>query len=144
MKHNPTNHDDLIDSRDIIKRISELEDERDAHKDAAETYAEENNIPLTAEDEEETWGDTEEGEELKTLKALADDAEGYSGDWKHGATLIRDSYFEKYAQDLAEDIGDMPKNAAWPFTCIDWEKASDELKQDYTSVDCDGVTYWVR
>jgi len=75
------------------------------------------------------------------LQALEAEAEGYS-DWRHGAQLIADSYFEKYAQELAEELGQV--SDSWPFSCIDWEKAADELKQDYTSVDFDGVTYWVR
>ena len=32
----------------------------------------------------------------------------------------------------------------WPFNCIDWEKAAEELQQDYMSIDFDGVTYWMR
>lgn len=32
----------------------------------------------------------------------------------------------------------------WPFTCIDWDKAAQELQMDYTSVEFDGITYWVR
>lgn len=27
---------------------------------------------------------------------------------------------------------------------IDWERAAEELRMDYTAVDFDGVTYWVR
>ena len=140
----PTNRDDIIDSRDVIRRIRELENERDTHKDATETYAEENNLPFNAEAEQEAWEDSEEGRELATLQALADDADGYAEDWKYGCTLIRDSYFERYAQDLAADIGALDKCTPWPATCIDWEKAADELKQDYTSVEFDGETYWVR
>ena len=29
-------------------------------------------------------------------------------------------------------------------TCIDWAQAARELRMDYTSVDFDGVTYWIR
>ena len=50
------------------------------------------------------WEAEDEAEELKALKALQDEAESQS-DWTYGATLIKDSYFETYAQDLAEDIG---------------------------------------
>ena len=110
MRHEPTNRDDIIDSRDIIKRVAELEDERDSHKEAAETYAEENRLTFDEDAEQETWNDTEEGQELKALKALADQAEGYADDWTYGASLIRDSYFETYAQDLAEDIGAVPRD----------------------------------
>ena len=33
---------------------------------------------------------------------------------------------------------------AWPYRCIDWQQVADELRQDYTSVSFDGITYWVR
>jgi hypothetical protein len=58
--------------------------------------------------------------------------------------MIRDSYFKEYAQEFAEDIGAINKNASWPNTCIDWDQAARELQMDYTSVNFDGVTYWIR
>jgi len=120
------NNQDVIDSRDIIERIDTLESERE---DAAQPTE---------------WDESEDGQELKVLKALAEEAEGYAADWSHGETLIRDSYFQEYAQELAKDTGAVNTDAAWPNNCIDWEKAADELKQDYTEVDFDGVAYWIR
>lgn len=111
-----SNTQDIIDSRDVIERIKALEGTEDETEKA----------------------------ELKALEALQEEAEGYSDDWKYGATLIRDSYFTEYAQELAEDIGAIDRNAKWPLQHIDWEAAADELKQDYTSVEFDGTTYWVR
>ena len=120
----PTNADDVIDSRDVIERIEELE-----------SVAEDGDSLL----------DRNERIELLTLKALAEDAADYSEDWRYGATLIRDSYFVEYAQELAEDIeGEALGDAHWPFTCIDWEQAARELRMDYTPVEFAGVTYWVR
>ena len=78
------------------------------------------------------------------LEALQSEAEDYSPDWHHGECLIRESYFEDYAQELAEDIGAIDPNAHWPNDCIDWERAARELQYDYTAVDFDGVTYWIR
>ncbi len=153
-----SNSDDIIDSRDVIKRIEELDGERDmlaGEVDDAETAK----VGLIEPTDEETddaddqiatakralldWDEGDEGQELKALQALQEQAEGYS-DWTHGATLIRDSYFEKYAEELADDLGLLPKDAAWPATCIDWEKAARELQTDYTSVDFDGADYWIR
>lgn len=51
---------------------------------------------------------------------------------------------EDYAQELAADCCEMPKDIAWPFTCIDWEQAARELQIDYTSVSFDGIDYWIR
>lgn len=59
-------------------------------------------------------------------------------------TLISDDDFEEYARDLAESIGAIDPNANWPLSCIDWEKAADELRADYSSVEYDGTTYLHR
>ena len=118
-----SNAQDTIDSRDIIARIEELESVIEgAAGDALE----------------------DEHEELAALKALADQASGYVADWEYGEVLIRDSYFQEYAEQLAEDIGAINRNASWPNNCIDWERAACELQADYTAVEFDGVTYWVR
>lgn len=111
-----SNNEDVIDSRDVIARIEWLAD--------------------TEDDDEKA--------ELAALQALADKAEGYCSDWSYGATLIRDSYFTQYAEELADDIGAIDCNVGWPLTCIDWDQAAKELKQDYTAVDFDGETYWIR
>lgn len=113
-----SNTQDIIDSRDIIERIEELEAE-------------------VLDDEEQT--------ELATLKALIEDLSGNSGDSpEYGITLIHEHYFEDYAQELAEDIGAIPKDLTWPAYCIDWERAAHDLKMDYTSVEFDGETYYCR
>lgn len=88
--------------------------------------------------------DDDERNELSELAELCDQADGYCEDWEHGATLIRDCYFEDYARELAEDCGMVPDGIAWPLTCIDWKQAARELRMDYTSVEFNGVTYWVR
>lgn len=111
------NTEDVIDSRSIIERIGELENNEERG--------------------------TEEQVELDTLLKLQEDAEGYSPDWQYGSTLIRYSYFTEYCQELLEDIGDLPKDFPH-YIEIDWEKTADNLKVDYTEVDYDGVTYLIR
>ena len=128
------NSADVLDSRDIIARIEELEDER---ADLTDRMEEED---VAAELSQ--W-DADNGDELKALKKLAENGEG-SADWTHGETLIRESYFEDYARELAEDIGAVKADATWPCQYIDWEAAADALKQDYTECDFDGVTYLIR
>jgi hypothetical protein len=59
-------------------------------------------------------------------------------------TLIRSDSFVEYAEELAEDIGAIDRDAGWPLQYIDWEAAADALRQDYTEVDFDGDTYYVR
>ena len=70
--------------------------------------------------------------------------------------LIHENDFEDHARQLADDIGVfhvpsdqygediMDISNRWPFTCIDWEYAANELKHDYTCVEFDGVTYYCR
>jgi len=87
--------------------------------------------------------DEDEAIELADLKALAEEAEG-SPDWTYGETLIRDSYFERYAMQLADDIGAINRESTWPNNCIDWERAARELQYDYFRVDFGGDEYWVR
>ena len=117
MKTTISNSDDIIDSRQVIERIEELQG-LDALED-------------------------DDKEELLALEELQSEAEGYSDDWKYGVTLIRDSYFTEYAEELCKDIGDIPKDIPH-YIEIDWEKTAANIQQDYTSVEFDGVTYWVR
>jgi hypothetical protein len=150
-----TNSQDIIDSRDVMARIKELDEERESLANAfvvaqdalydpskSEEVSEHKEAITDAQTELEDW-DEENGEELKNLKALTEEGEGY-GDWQHGATLIRDSYFEDYAKQTAEDLGLISSETQWPATCIDWEKAAKELKQDYTCVDFAGEDYYIR
>lgn len=116
-KHDISNSDDIIDSRDVIARIEELEAQPEL--------------------------DEEDSEELCNLQALASEGEAYP-DWKDEETLIHEDYFETYAQDLAQDIGLIKDDASWPYTCIDWERAASELAHDYSTIEFGGVTYYIR
>lgn len=187
--------DDIIDSRDVIKRIEEIEEYETSYNDAKaehdeaiearkvaadaaeelrlefiqmldkhgygsqEANAAEEQLGLANEkltEAEDAVGDYAEAlrdaendftedlqEELIKLRALAEQGEGY-GDWSHGETLIADRYFPTYAEEVAYDIGAISRTANWPLNCIDWEQASRELKTDYTSIDFDGETFWMR
>lgn len=42
---------------------------------------------------------------------------------------------EDFAQDMAEQLGEIPKDAHWPLYCIDWEHAARELMMDYNEHD---------
>jgi hypothetical protein len=139
-----TNTEDTLDSRDIIARIEELRDERDTLKDARANVTDADPAGYnTAVKNLREW-EQDYGDELDALGKLAAEAEDCAEDWEYGAQLIRDSYFEGYAQELAEDIGAIDPKASWPLTCIDWKQAARELQMDYTSVEFDGVTYWTR
>lgn len=130
-----SNYDDVIDSRDIIERIEELEAEQ------AELVQKLSDGEIS-ESDMKAWDD-EEGQELDTLRALAEECEQYSSDWEYGVTLIRYSYIEEYCQDLLEDCGDIPKDLPW-YIAIDWEQTAQNILQDYSEVDFNGVSYYIQ
>lgn len=119
---------DIIDVRDIIARFEELENE----------------IPseLCQRDPEQVAEKNALDEILSDLSGNGGD-EQWRGDW-YPLTLIRESYFKDYAQELAEDIGAVDRNASWPNNCIDWDMAARDLRMDYTSIEIGGVTYYFR
>ena len=134
-----SNTQDTIDSQDIIQRIEELEE-------IIIIYEEE----LTEWENEEDQSDNnpedplDEREELEILKALAKEASG-SPDWPYGTTLIHESYFTDYCEELCKDIGELPQNLPWYIANhIDWEGVAEEIKADYIEVDFDCESYFIR
>jgi len=135
-------YDDIIDSRDVIARIDELESEiADLKEQLTELEVEDEDTTVECEEINDQMDALEE--ELAPLKALAEEASSYSSDWRFGEMLISDGHFTKYAQQMAEDIGAVDPDAGWPLNCLDWDQAADELKQDYASVDFDGEEFWI-
>lgn len=139
--------EDIIDSRDVIEKIRELENDRDYIKDKLDEAAETEPVDVEKKVELEKQlrefdEDEDQGGELSKLKKLESELEN-EGDWTHGITLINDSYFKQYAMDLAEDVEGMD-DRHWPFTCIDWDQAVKELQHDYSSVEFGSTTYWYR
>ena len=131
---NKLNTNDTLDVRDIIERFEELEEETTGED--AVTRAIVAGEDLSA-----------RRYELAQLIALLEDLKGNGGDenWRgdwYPVALIRDSYFQDYAQELAKDCGLVGPGVLWPNTCIDWKQAARELQYDYTSCEIDGVTYW--
>lgn len=57
---------------------------------------------------------------------LDDFQEAYSGEFDSD---------EDFAQDMAEQTADMPKDLHWPLYCIDWTYAAKELMMDYFEID---------
>ena len=86
----------------------------------------------------------EDQQELNSLLSLEAQAKSYNCDYDYGETLINEAYFVNYAIELASEISNNTYEETWPYTCIDWEKAAEELKHDYAPVDYNGVTFWIR
>ena len=160
-----------LDTRDLYKRQQELEDlkqavesAQEALKEAEDASAEHSATADGTPDNQEAFDEEEErlGEAVSDAQMALDDAQAEYGteeqeeladldnleseitDWRHGESMIPESEFEDYARELAE-MDDLDQKASrWPYTCIDWEKAADDLKQAYTPVSYQGEDYFVR
>ncbi len=125
---------DILDVRDIIQRVEELREEREAS----------DILPAQYGGPDDTWQD--ERAELAMLESFLSEIQGCGGDeqWEgewYPGSLIADSYFEKAMDELLEDIGDIPRDLPSYLTItIDY----DALQSDYSSADLNGTTYWMR
>lgn len=133
---NTLNSEEIIDVRDIIDRVEELEAEM---ADLGE-----------AEADNQTVSDAYHDAHCERLDLIAilDDLKGYGGDeqWRgdwYPVTLIRESYFTDYCQELCEDIGAVPRDLP-DYIAIDWDVTARNLMVDYSTVEIDGVTYFYR
>jgi antirestriction protein len=63
---------------------------------------------------------TRSGNDLEDIISEADEA--YQGEYDSD---------EKFAQEMADQLGSVDHNASWPMNCIDWEFAAKELMYDY-------------
>lgn len=162
-----TGVEDTIDSRDLLRRCEFLEAHYDDLKRAVADAEEELGEAKTkkakaaaqksldeAKAELNAWdgGVSQEGEEydapdaeyseMIALREAVDEIGEQT--CRYGETLISEDHFIEYAEQLAEDICEMPRDVRWPFTCIDWEKAADELRADYSTVTLFGNDYLYR
>lgn len=146
------NEQDIIDSRDIHKRIQEIHDEGEGFErdvDAAKTQLA--FVKLNSPDDE-TSIEEHEGEVADAEEKLSEHNRDTKGELETLEELkeavgedhlIRHTYWVQYAEELVKDIGDLPKNIP-DYIVIDWEATADNLLQDYSEVDYDGVTYYYR
>ncbi len=131
------NSSEVIDSREIIERIEEIETEiedieteiKKNDADAPDGYIM-NDAVLD-----------ELNSELEILKEIIDEV---GTEATFGVTLIHESYFEAFAEGFASDIGAINSDQNWPMNCIDWKEAADELKMGYSEVDYDGETFYFQ
>jgi hypothetical protein len=122
-----------IDTRDLAAELAELQDRQDAVDAAA--------IEVAGEVDELDPLDEDEANRLAELRELADEI---GEEFPHGETMIPVAEFEEYAEEYAEDIGAIDRNASWPLSHIDWAAAAEELAQGYTEVEWEGTSYYVR
>lgn len=114
---------DIIDVRDIIERIEELENTEDG-------------VVVAPHDVE-----------YRALCAIMEDLKGgggdeqWRGDW-YPLTLIADCHFTDYAQELVLDCYDL--KGLPNFVHIDWETTAREMRVDYSQTTIDGFAYYYR
>lgn len=108
-----------LDSRDLIARREELESQQAGDLD------------------------TDELRELLEIRELEEEAPGEDS-FESGVFFIREDKFVEYAEQLADEIGAVDRNANWPICHIDWDAAADSLSQDYSTVEFFGHTWYVR
>ena len=158
--------DTTIDSRDIISRHEELQDELNSLVESLEEAESEfrfisnsdesslveyqdaeNNVAL-AQNALDEFNQSFDKDELDTLTQVIAEGED-SSDWSHGETLIHETYFSDYIKDIINDCYEMPKefeSGSWPWNHItlDYEAAAEELKADYNEISIDGNVYYIR
>jgi hypothetical protein len=153
-----TNSDDVIDVRNVIARVEELETDAECQcgdtRDLHQTVREDGQSSEECEHDgcgclSFYFADENERNEYKRLTVLLDELRGNGGDedWRgdwYPLILVRESHFEDFAREEAESLDLVKSDARWPYTCIDWKQAADELLIDYTSTEFDGVTYYYR
>jgi len=156
--------DETIDSRDIIGRHEELQDEYNSLVEDLEVAEsdfrfvsnsdESSLVEYEYQDAENTVAEAQNAldeydkEELDFLTEVISQGED-SPDWSYGETLIHENYFTQYTEELVNDCYDMPKeftDGKWPWNHMnmDWESAADEAKADYLTVEANGETYYIR
>lgn len=148
----------ILDTRDLAKRLEELQDERNTLVEAIDEAQE--ILDNSEEGNEEVDGtvelsdlekdvfdakqdlidwDNDNKEELDDLEWI----ESEISEWRYGATLIDESDFVEYCQELLEDIGELPRDMP-SHIVIDWEATADNLKAYYITVTYQGTYYLVR
>lgn len=130
-----TNADNYIDMREVSARIDTLEgyvEDTDLIRRYAEGEAF-SDLPWADDD----CLDEDEIDELLALRALSEEM-GATLD----ETLIRESAFEDYATQTADDIYGLDGTGASAY--FDYDKFADEYQQDFSTVEFDGVTYYYR
>jgi len=84
--------------------------------------------------------DDDERAELAALLEI-DDLEYLATD---GAVLIAESEFEDYARSYATELWGNELEASWPFNCIDWKQAANDLSSEFTVIEYAGESYYTR
>jgi hypothetical protein len=129
-------HDSIIDLRDLEELAEKAvevfndEDSEEDEKEEAKELLEKFESFLS----ETGYAVSEPEDYAYSFRALADSRD---------TTLIADSYFTDYVEELVTDCGYISRDfPGWIH--IDWEKTADDVKVDYSRYTIDGQEYWLR
>jgi hypothetical protein len=130
---------------DIEEAVLEFINEQFADDEDIEEVTDIKDAPWEVTD----WSDVQEFDNLQdidTLNEIADTKDMDSYDWEVISAGIEadidiDNIAEAYAgayrddedfaEETADSLGYINKDVSWPYNCIDWEQAANELMQDY-------------
>ena len=141
------NYGSILDTRDLEKRIDDLEALQEALNEAKKDFANADPDDNEAESDnvQNAQADFDNAlewpEELEELQSARDEV----GEWIHGEALIPRDKWEDYCRDLVADIGDLPKDLPrFIENNINWSGVADDLEADYGYLSLDGVDYLYR
>lgn len=90
--------------------------------------------------EDEEQGGSEQETELEELLDLKNQMT--ESDWYAGTYLFSEEGLKTYTQGFVETMyGDLNE---WPISCINWDEATEELKNDFSEYVLGGETYYGR
>jgi len=141
---------DNCTNESLLKQLQELKQERfeqESGEDFEGEFEEDfeitdwQDIPVWCQDLEilaDLFDNSDDYYEIEIYEAaysldipFSDVAEAYSGEFNSD---------EDFAENLANELGLLQYSKNWPYTCIDWEQAANELMYDY----CTENNYYFR
>lgn len=137
-----------LDTRDLIEKRDSLKQQiLDSFLETFEHYADMTDSfeDIRFEEEEiENWKQ-DWSVELKEIEEIDNIENEVGREFESGCTLIDESDFEEYCEDLCVDLGEIPKDLpAYIENNIDWGGVANDLKIDYSELEYQGTTYLFR
>ena len=141
-----------LNLEELNNELQELESDLYDIENTEDYASKQNDIDATLEQIAEKKNELQEceveyrlhSEELEELEALKDEVSNnsYEG-FEYGIQLIHEDDIDDYLHELLIDCGYLPKDLpSW--IEIDWEATYDNMKQDYSELELNGNTFYVR
>ena len=133
---------DLAETREELKQtiLDSFLEEFPQYEDMTDTFED-----IRFEEEEiQSWKD---GwlDEIVTITDIEKLEDEIGSEWEYGVTLIEEDDFEEYCEEFVTDCGYISKDTPSLITNnIDWSGIADDMKQDYSEVVYNEITYLYR